>query len=281
MQRLAHPTLITPYELERLHQRTQRKSDFEKNRRKRELAKTNLEKAKAEEKEIRKQKQLVKTKKASNKETKSLTEEHQILALQQVQQEDLREARASTQIETGFKLTAEQCEKNKQRKASATTRRGKERIRKAISAENEICYRNYCISVQILLAVEARKQGNTSSATNSSPRLTRAVQAYQQEAELGGVRRVSEYTANGTRHNKSGGTTAAPHRPKPNTVMNTHSSLAPDYPSSHKDPSLGLGLCCKRTIVLFTVIFTIVLIIVFLRIFNIIDIIGPYFPDIN
>ena len=124
------------------------------------MAKSNLEKAKAEEKEIRKRKNLVKSKKASNKETKSLTDEHQILALQQLQQEDLREARANTQIETGYELTAEQCKKNKQRKASATTRRGQERIRKTIAAENEIRYRNYCISVQILLAVEARKQGN-------------------------------------------------------------------------------------------------------------------------
>ena len=171
---------------------------------------------------------------------------------------------------------------NKQRQASARTAREKERIRKSIQEENRIRYKNYCVSIQILLAIEEGKtQGNTSSATSSSPRLTRAMQAYQQEADLGGGRWASEYTANGTRHHKSGGTTAAPHRPEPNTVMNTHSSLAPDYPPSHKDPSLGLGLCCKRTAVVFTVIFIIVLIIVFLRIFNIIDIIGPYSPELN
>ena len=78
------------------------KSDFEKNKLKRDLAKTKWKEAKAEKIEIRKQKQLLQKKKASNKETKCLTEENQIMALQQVQQEDLREAVARTKIHTGF-----------------------------------------------------------------------------------------------------------------------------------------------------------------------------------
>ena len=123
---------------------------------------------------------------------------------------------------------------NKQRQASARTAREKERIRKSIQEENRIRYKNYCVSIQILLAIEEGKtQGNTSSATSSNPNMARAVQAFQQEPELGGVRRASECTSNRTSHNKSSGTPAAPLWPESN-IMNQNSSLAQDYPHSHK-----------------------------------------------
>ena len=96
--------------------------------------------------------------------------------------------------------------------------------------------------------------------------------------------RRASMAPNQLRHKDSGGIVAAPHQPaytEPHTVMNTHSSIAPDSLPSCKDPSSGLGLCCKRTLVLFIAIFIIVLIIVFLCIFKVIEIIGPYFSDFN
>ena len=199
------------------------------------------------------------------------------MALQQVQQENFREAVARTMIHTGFELTDEVCAANKERQASARTAREKERIRKSIQEENCIRYKNYCVSIQILLAIEEGKtKGNTSPASSSNHNLARAVQAYQ-EPELGGVRRASECTSNRTSQNKSSGTPAAPLRPE--SSMNQNLGLALDYSSSHKQSSSGLRLCCKRTLVLSVVTFIIVMILVFLRIFNVIDIFGPLLPE--
>ena len=123
--------------------------------------------------------------KASNKETKCSTEESQILALQQVQQEELREARAKlSSVETDFELTEHQCELNKRKRATARTLGEKERTRKAILAENRQRYKQYCISILILLEIEAKNANTTSSETSTDLRMTRAIRAYQQAPEL-------------------------------------------------------------------------------------------------
>ena len=87
------------------------------------MAKTKLKQTKEKEIKIRKQKQLLQQKKSSHKDTKCLTEERQIMALQYAQQEDLREAVARTAIHTGFELTDEVCAYNKERQALARTAR--------------------------------------------------------------------------------------------------------------------------------------------------------------
>ena len=88
-------------------------------------------------------------------------------------------------METGFELTEEQCEINRQRRAIAKTPREKERIRKTILAENRTRYKKYCVSIQVLLEVEAKQGNMTSSATSTNLRMTRALRAYQQAPELG------------------------------------------------------------------------------------------------
>ena len=217
---MAHPKLRTEQEWTRLQKRTQRKINFEKNRQERVKAQANLKQAKAEKKEFskaeakrkilaRKKQESLQQRKASNKETKCSTEESQILALQQVQQEELQEARAKfSSVDTGFKFTEEQCEINRQRRATAKTPREQERMRKAILAENINRYKNYCVSIQVLLEVE-EKQGKTSSATSNNLSMTRAIRAYQQAPELGEVRRHSE-TPTRQRQPYFGGTSAAP-----------------------------------------------------------------------
>ena len=89
-----------------------------------------------------------------------------------------------------------------------------------------------------------------------------------------------------TQHRQTdlGGIVSAPRKPaltESPGAMNTLSGIPPNTPSSRKDLSSGLGLCYKRTLVIFIAIFIIVLIIVFLHIFKVIDLIGPTFPDLN
>ena len=198
------------------------------------------------------------------------------MTLQQEENEILCETISRTAIHTGFELTDKICANNKERKASARTAREKERIRKSIQEENRLRYRNHRISIQILLTIEEEKQGNTRPALLSNQNLARAVQAYC-EPGLGGVSRAAERTPNETSKKQFSGIPAAPLRAE--SSMNQSSSLAPDYSVSHKQSSSGLRLCCKRTLVISTVIFVIVMILIFLRIFDVVDIFGPLLPE--
>ena len=133
-------------------------------------------------------KEAIRLRKATHRETQCALEEDQILALQTVQQEELRQLRAKLgSLNTGYELTEHQCEENRRRRATASTPEEKEQTRKAILAENKERYKKYCISILILLEMKQKSAYTNSSGTQNSAKLISAMKEYNEDPELGGV----------------------------------------------------------------------------------------------
>ena len=80
------------------------------------------------------------------------------------------------------------------------------------------------------------------------------------------------------------GKSAAPSTPALTMSLGAEKSLSSiplHIQHSHTGLSSELGLCIKRTIVVSVIVFIVAMIVIFLRIFRVIDLFGPSFPDLN
>ena len=188
------------------------------------------------------------------------------MALQYAQQEELKEAMSRRPIHTGYELTEELCNSNMARQSAGKTARERERIRKSIAEENRTRYKNFRISIDILIAIEEERES-----TRSAPSGNRTT-ALHYGQDLGGVSRAADSPT--SRH--TGGNSAAPLRSV--SLMKGHSDTESNYELSPHRSSSGLRLCLKRTLVISIAIFVIVMILVFLRISGTVDIFGPILP---